>query len=43
MADAPDIDGKVYLRGAEKVKQGDIIPVLIEDADEYDLYGVVSA
>jgi ribosomal protein S12 methylthiotransferase len=39
MADAPDIDGKVYLRGASSVKQGDIIPVLIEDADEYDLFG----
>jgi ribosomal protein S12 methylthiotransferase len=40
-ADAPDIDGKVYLRGAEKVEQGDIVAVEIEDADEYDLYGVV--
>jgi ribosomal protein S12 methylthiotransferase len=43
MADAPDIDGKVYLRGASGVQQGDIVPVLIEDADEYDLYGVVAA
>jgi ribosomal protein S12 methylthiotransferase len=44
MADAPEIDGKVYLRDVPKdVKQGDIISVLIEDADEYDLYGVPSS
>lgn len=41
MADAPEIDGKVYLRDVPAdVQQGDIIDVLIEDADEYDLYGV---
>ena len=41
MADAPEIDGKVYLRDVPaNVQQGDIIDVLIEDADEYDLYGV---
>jgi len=39
-ADAPDIDGKIYLRDAQGLKQGDIVPVLVEDADEYDLYGV---
>ncbi len=39
--DAPEIDGAVYLRDVPKaVKPGDIIPVLVEDADEYDLYGV---
>ncbi len=42
MADAPEIDGKVYLRDAGDIKQGDIVPVLIEDADEYDLYGVAA-
>ncbi len=40
MADAPEIDGKVMLRDAGHVKQGDIVAVTIEDADEYDLYGV---
>lgn len=41
--DAPEIDGSVYLRDVPKdVKQGDIVNVLIEDADEYDLYGVIS-
>ncbi len=39
-ADAPEIDGRVYLRDADNVKPGDIVTVAIEDADEYDLYGV---
>ena len=43
MGDAPEIDGSVYLRDVPKgVKQGDILPVLIEDADEYDMYGVIA-
>jgi ribosomal protein S12 methylthiotransferase len=39
-ADAPEIDGEVHLRDAAQLRQGDIVPVLIEDADEHDLYGV---
>ena len=39
-ADAPEIDGEVHLRDAGHLKQGDIIAVEIEDADEHDLYGV---
>ena len=39
-ADAPEIDGNVFLRDSGGLKEGDIIPVLIEDADEHDLYGV---
>ena len=39
-ADAPEIDGNVFLRDAGGLTQGDIIPVLIEDADEHDLFGV---
>lgn len=39
-ADAPDIDGEVHLRDATGLKQGDIVSVLIEDADEHDLFGV---
>lgn len=42
-ADAPEIDGEVHLRDAAKVKQGDIVSVLIEDADEHDLFGVPAA
>ncbi len=39
-ADAPEIDGSVFLRDAGGIVQGDIIPVEIEDADEHDLFGV---
>jgi ribosomal protein S12 methylthiotransferase len=39
-ADAPDIDGEVQLRDARGLAPGDIIPVLVEDADEHDLFGV---
>ena len=40
-ADAPEIDGQVFLRdvGAD-VAPGDIVDVAIEDADAHDLYGV---
>jgi ribosomal protein S12 methylthiotransferase len=39
-ADAPEIDGHVLLRDAPAAKPGDILKVLIEDADEFDLFGV---
>ena len=39
-ADAPEIDGQVFLRDAPGVKAGDVIQAAIEDADEHDLYGV---
>ena len=39
-ADAPEIDGEVHLRDAGTLNQGDIVRVLVEDADEHDLYGV---
>jgi ribosomal protein S12 methylthiotransferase len=39
-ADAPEIDGEVHLRDAGGLKQGDIVKVRIEDADEHDLFGV---
>jgi ribosomal protein S12 methylthiotransferase len=39
-ADAPEIDGSVFLRDAGGLAQGDIVPVLIEDADDHDLFGV---
>lgn len=42
-ADAPDIDGKVYLRdAAANMQAGDIVKVTVEDADEYDLFGAVA-
>ncbi|MGC6401584.1 30S ribosomal protein S12 methylthiotransferase RimO [Sphingomonas sp. FW199] len=40
MADAPEIDGEVFLRDAAHLTVGDIVPVTIEDADDHDLYGV---
>ncbi len=39
MADAPEIDGAVYLNGETNVNQGDILRVKVEHADEYDLWG----
>ncbi|WP_368166063.1 30S ribosomal protein S12 methylthiotransferase RimO, partial [Aeromonas sp. R9-1] len=38
-ADAPEIDGMVYLNGETGLKAGDIVRVKIEHADEYDLWG----
>ena len=42
-ADAPEIDGNVFLRNVpENLKPGDIVEVLIEDSDAHDLYGVIA-
>jgi ribosomal protein S12 methylthiotransferase len=42
-ADAPEIDGNVFLRDVSAtLAQGDIVNVAIEDADEHDLFGVVA-
>ncbi|VEJ55582.1 30S ribosomal protein S12 methylthiotransferase RimO [Pragia fontium] len=41
MADAPEIDGVVYLNQETQVKVGEIVQVKIENADEYDLWGSV--
>ncbi|XTZ37111.1 30S ribosomal protein S12 methylthiotransferase RimO [Salmonella enterica] len=38
MADAPEIDGAVYLNGETKVKPGDVLRVKVEHADEYDMW-----
>jgi ribosomal protein S12 methylthiotransferase len=40
MADAPEVDGKLYLRDAEGLNPGDFLMATIEDADEHDLFGV---
>lgn len=43
-ADAPEIDGNVFLRDVSPALQpGDIVDVLVEDADAHDLFGVISA
>ena len=42
-ADAPEIDGAVYLRNVpETLVPGDIVEVTIEDADAHDLFGVIA-
>ncbi|MFY7836924.1 MAG: 30S ribosomal protein S12 methylthiotransferase RimO [Novosphingobium sp.] len=42
-ADAPEIDGAVYLRNVpDDLQPGDFATVLIEDADAHDLYGVIA-
>jgi ribosomal protein S12 methylthiotransferase len=42
-ADAPQIDGAVYLRNVPaSLAPGSIVPVLIEDADAHDLFGVIA-
>ncbi|TNI62688.1 hypothetical protein CF121_06660 [Aeromonas media] len=37
-ADAPEIDGLVYLNGETDLKLGDLVKVRIDEADEYDLW-----
>jgi len=42
-ADAPEIDGAVYLREVpEGLKAGDFVTVTVEDADAHDLFGVIA-
>ena len=38
-ADAPEIDGNVFIQPDQDVEAGDFIQVKVDDADEYDLYG----
>lgn len=38
-ADAPEIDGMVYLNGDTDLKAGDLVNVEIKHSDEYDLWG----
>ena len=39
MADAPEIDGSVFIDGANHLVPGDIVDIEVEEADEYDLWG----
>jgi ribosomal protein S12 methylthiotransferase len=41
MADAPEIDGRVYLpagKGIKRLKAGSIVTARVTNADEYDLW-----
>ncbi|GAA4416474.1 ribosomal protein S12 methylthiotransferase RimO [Advenella faeciporci] len=40
-ADAPEIDGCVYLSSEKTLKPGDIVRAVVTDADEYDLWADV--
>jgi ribosomal protein S12 methylthiotransferase len=40
-ADAPEIDGAIYLASRRPLKVGEIVTARIERADEYDLHGSV--
>ncbi len=39
--DAPKVDGNVFVRSEEELISGDLVPVLITGANEYDLIGDV--
>jgi ribosomal protein S12 methylthiotransferase len=42
-ADAPEIDGNVFLRNVPTaLSPGDMVEVLVEDADAHDLFGVMA-
>ncbi|MBN9049762.1 MAG: 30S ribosomal protein S12 methylthiotransferase RimO [Rhizobiales bacterium] len=41
-ADAPEIDGAVYVSTRRKLKPGEIVTAKIQRADEYDLHGTVA-
>jgi ribosomal protein S12 methylthiotransferase len=41
-ADAPEIDGAVYLSSRRPIKVGEIVTAKIERAGEYDLHGMVA-
>lgn len=37
--DSAEVDGKVFFKSSEKINEGELVNVLIDDAMEYDLYG----
>ncbi len=42
-ADAPEIDGAVYLREVPAtLAAGDVVQILVEDSDAHDLFGVIA-
>jgi len=38
-ADAPEIDGNVFVDSEQRLRPGDMVRVRVTDSDEYDLYG----
>jgi len=41
-ADAPEIDGQVYIHDGQQLRAGDMVEVQLENADQHDLYGSLS-
>jgi ribosomal protein S12 methylthiotransferase len=42
-SDAPEIDGNLFIdEGTEGLKVGEIVSVAVDEAGEYDLWGVVA-
>ena len=41
MADAPDIDGLVFIQDEQDLQVGDLVMVKIEHTDEHDMWGVL--
>jgi ribosomal protein S12 methylthiotransferase len=43
-ADAPEIDGNLFIdEGYEGLNVGDIVTVTVDEAGEYDLWGILDA
>lgn len=42
-ADAPDVDGKIYFKGARGIAAGSFVDVRIDEVIEYDLFGTAVA
>jgi len=41
-ADAPEIDGLVYIDGEAQLEPGQFVQVEVTESDDYDLYGVIA-
>ncbi|CCQ73163.1 30S ribosomal protein S12 methylthiotransferase RimO [Magnetospira sp. QH-2] len=41
-ADAPEIDGQFHLDGLTGVQPGDLVKAVVEETDDYDLFGVLA-
>lgn len=42
-ADAPEIDGNIFLDGQTQLAPGQIVEAIVEEADEYDLWGYLDS
>ena len=40
-ADAPEIDGLVYIENGQSLKQGDVVTVRVTHSDEHDLWAEI--